>query len=309
MSHSHSHSHHGHDHHGHNHGSIDYNKSFIIGIALNVTYIVVEVIYGLMVNSLALLADAGHNLSDVLGLLIAWAATYLVKRKPTKTHTYGFKKSSILAAFVNSLILLVAIGGIVWEAIGRFTDPQPIQGEVIMIVAGIGVIINTFTALLFVKGKEKDINIRGAFLHMAADAAISLGVVIAGLVIMMTNLVWIDPIVSIVIAVIIFFGTWSLLKESTNLALDAIPKSVDRLEIEDFLENIDGVEEVHDLHIWAMSTTENALTVHLIMPNATVNDDFTTNVAKRLEDQFHIHHTTLQIENGNGDVECKSNCH
>ncbi|MBU1100206.1 MAG: cation diffusion facilitator family transporter [Bacteroidetes bacterium] len=299
----------GHDHsHGHNHAPADFNKAFIIGIALNSSYILIEVIYGLSFNSLALLADAGHNLSDVLGLLIAWGASYLVMKKPTESHTYGFKKSSILAAFVNSLILLVAIGGIVWEAIGRFSDPQPIEGSVVMIVAGIGVIINTFTALLFLRGKENDINIKGAFLHMAADAAISLGVVIVGFLIMKTGILWLDPLVSIIIAIVIFFGTWSLLKESTNMALDAIPRSIDRAEVEKFLNSIEGVEEVHDLHIWAMSTTETALTAHLVMPNGELNDDFTSNVADELKHKHRISHATLQIENGNGTENCKANC-
>jgi len=299
----------GHDHsHGHNHAPADFNKAFIIGIALNSSYILIEVIYGLSFNSLALLADAGHNLSDVLGLLIAWGASYLVMKKPTESHTYGFKKSSILAAFVNSLILLVAIGGIVWEAIGRFSDPQPIEGSVVMIVAGIGVIINTFTALLFLRGKENDINIKGAFLHMAADAAISLGVVIVGFLIMKTGILWLDPLVSIIIAIVIFFGTWSLLKESTNMALDAIPRSIDRAEVEKFLNSLEGVEEVHDLHIWAMSTTETALTAHLVMPNGELNDDFTSNVADELKHKHRISHATLQIENGNGTENCKANC-
>lgn len=299
----------GHDHsHDHNHAPADFNKAFIIGIALNTSYILIEVIYGLSFNSLALLADAGHNLSDVLGLLIAWGASYLVMKKPTETHTYGFKKSSILAAFVNSLILLVAIGGIVWEAIGRFSDPQPIEGSVVMIVAGIGVIINTFTALLFLRGKENDINIKGAFLHMAADAAISLGVVIVGFLIMNTGILWLDPLVSIIIAIVIFFGTWSLLKESTNMALDAIPRSVDREGVEKFLLGIDGVNDVHDLHIWAMSTTENAMTAHLVMPDADINDDFTRGIAEELKYHHNISHATLQIENGNGEKNCEANC-
>lgn len=308
MGHNHSHNQSHSPHHGHDHGPVDYSKAFIIGIVLNSTYIIIETVIGLSVNSLALLADAGHNLSDVLGLLIAWGASYLVQRKPTKTHTYGFKKSSILAAFVNSLILLVAIGGITWEAIGRFSDPQPIEGGMVMIVAGIGVIINTFTALLFVKGKENDINIKGAFLHMAADAAISVGVVIVGLLITTTGMLWLDPFVSIVIAIIIFFGTWSLLKESTNMALDAIPRSVNREEVEKFLNDIDGVQEVHDLHIWAMSTTETALTAHLVMPKGKIDDNFTSNIADELKHHHNISHTTLQLEAGSGDGVCKANC-
>ena len=303
--HSHSHQH----SHDHNHDKItDYNKVFLIGVILNVIYIVVEVIYGLNVNSLALLADAGHNLSDVLGLLVAWGASFLVQKRPTSKHTYGYKKSSILAALLNALILLVAIGGIVWEAIGRFNSPRPINGITMIIVAGIGVIINTLTALLFIKGKENDLNIKGAFLHMAADAAISMGVVLAALIIMWTEALWIDPLISIIIAVIIFFGTWQLLKESTNLALDAVPGSIDQKKVKDFLKNLEGVSDIHDLHIWAMSTTETALTVHLVKPGAEINDSFTNHVAQSLKQKFGIQHITLQIENGNSTEECHTDC-
>ncbi len=290
---------------GHHHHSGDnYNKAFAFGIALNLIYIVVEFIYGLLVNSLALIADAGHNLSDVLGLVLAWVASYLVRKSPTQKYTYGLKKSSILAAFLNALILLVAIGAIIWEAIGRFAKPEIIEGQTIMIVAGIGVIINAVTALLFFSGRKHDLNIKGAFLHMAADAAISFGVVIVGLLLTITNYYWLDPVVSIVIGIIIFFGTWDLLKDSLSLALDAIPKNVDRLAVENYLLSLPEVESIHDLHIWAMSTTENSLTVHITVNDLSVNDDLIKKISKKLEEDFNISHVTIQMEKSYTD-ECK----
>ncbi len=290
---------------GHHHHSGDnYNKAFAFGITLNLIYIVVEFIYGLLVNSLALIADAGHNLSDVLGLVLAWVASYLVRKSPTQKYTYGLKKSSILAAFLNALILLVAIGAIIWEAIGRFAKPEIIEGQTIMIVAGIGVIINAVTALLFFSGRKHDLNIKGAFLHMAADAAISFGVVIVGLLLTITNYYWLDPVVSIVIGIIIFFGTWDLLKDSLSLALDAIPKNVDRLAVENYLLSLPEVESIHDLHIWAMSTTENSLTVHITVNDLSVNDDLIKKISKKLEEDFNISHVTIQMEKSYTD-ECK----
>ena len=292
------------EHHHHITVTDKYNKAFAFGIILNILYIIIEFIYGLILNSLALIADAGHNLSDVLGLVLAWVASYLVKKTPTQKYTYGLKKSSILAAFMNALILLVAVGAIMWEAIGRFGNPQRIEGEVVMIVAGIGVIINSITALLFFSGRKHDLNIKGAFLHMAADAAISLGVVIVGLILTYTDYYWLDPVVSIIIGIIIFWGTWDLLKDSVNLALDAIPKDIDREAIEKYLLSLDGVENFHDLHIWAMSTTENALTVHLTVSDNGIHDELIKKISKKLEHDFKIHHVTIQIEN-KFSAECK----
>lgn len=296
-----------HDHnHSHTHEVKDFGKAFAIGIALNVVYIVVEVIYGLILNSLALIADAGHNLSDVLGLVIAWVASYLVKKSATEKYTYGLKKSSVLAAFLNAMILMVAIGIIIWEAIGRFVEPQQIEGSKIMIVAGIGVVINAATAFLFFSGRKQDLNIKGAFLHMAADAGISLGVVIVGLVLTFTDLYWLDPVVSIVIALIIFFGTWDLLKDSTNLALDAVPKDIDKEGVEDYLNSLPVIESFHDMHIWAMSTTETALTVHVVAKEDCRNNELINKICEELRDKFKIVHTTIQIEKP-GDQDCKQN--
>jgi len=298
MSHSHSHS--------HTHETKDFNKAFIIGIALNIVYIVVEVVYGILVDSLALIADAGHNLSDVLGLILAWAASYLVKKSATEKYTYGFKKSSVLAAFLNAMILLVAIGVIIWEAVNRFSEPREIPGTTIMIVAGIGVIINAITALLFFSGRKHDLNIKGAFMHMAADAGISLGVVLVGLVLTFTNLYWLDPVVSIVIALIIFWGTWDLLKDSTSLALDAVPRDVDKKGVEDYLDSLPEIDGFHDLHIWAMSTTETAMTVHVVVSKKNDRNKLISTISNDLREKFGIVHTTIQTEDA-GEEECTQN--
>ena len=290
----------------HTHEVKDFGKAFAIGIALNIVYIVIEVIYGLIVNSLALIADAGHNLSDVLGLIIAWVASYLVKKSATKKYTYGLKKSSVLAAFINAMILLVAIGIIIWEAIGRFAEPQQIEGTTIMIVAGIGVFINAVTALLFFSGRKHDLNIKGAFLHMAADAGISLGVVIVGLVLTFTNLYWLDPVMSIVIALIIFWGTWDLLKDSTSLALDAVPKEIDKDGVENYFDSMPQLKSFHDLHIWAMSTTETALTVHAVVEDGCSNNELIDKISEDMRHQFNIVHTTIQFET-KGDKVCNQN--
>jgi cobalt-zinc-cadmium efflux system protein len=293
-------------HHSHSPRAKNYNKDFVFGITLNIIYIIVEVVYGIMADSLALIADAGHNLSDVLGLLLAWGASYLVKKSARGKYTYGFRKSSVLAALLNALILLVAIGAIMWEALGRFTSPQIIEGKTVMIVAGIGVIINSITALLFFSGREHDLNIKGAFLHMAADAGISLGVVFVGLILTFSDLFWLDPVVSIVIALIIFWGTWGLLKDSFNLALDAIPAHIDKEEIEDYFESVPEIESYHDLHIWALSTTETALTVHAVVNVLCDRNKLIDKISKQLWDKFHIIHTTIQIED-KGETDCNQN--
>ncbi len=296
---------HNHDH-SHAPAGKDFSKAFAIGVILNLIYIVVEVTYGIIVNSLALIADAGHNFSDVLGLLLAWGASYLVKKSATETHTYGYKKSTVLAAFLNALILLVAVGAIIWEAIGRFAEPQAIEGKTIMIVAGIGVVINTATALLFFSGRKDDLNIKGAFLHMAADAGISLGVVLVGLALTFTNLYWLDPVVSIVIALIIFWSTWGLLKDSVNLALDAVPGNIDKKGVQDYLDTLPEIESFHDLHIWALSTTETALTVHAVIKEKCNRNKAIGKISTDLRHKFNIVHTTIQIED-KGREDCRQN--
>jgi cobalt-zinc-cadmium efflux system protein len=294
----------GHDHHGHSHAPANFNRAFAIGVFLNTAFVVVEVIYGVLANSLALLADAGHNFGDVLGLLLAWGAAWLVKRRPTARHTYGMKRSSILAALLNAAFLLIAVGVIVWEAVQRIAKPEPVFGTTIIWVAAIGIAINAGTALLFMAGRKGDLNLRAAFLHMASDAVVALGVVIAAVAIMATGWLWLDPVVSLVIAVVITIGTWSLLKESVNLALDAVPENVDRHAIEAHLAQLGGVSEVHDLHIWAMSTTEVALTVHLVRPDASLDDALLARVTHDLREKFGIAHATIQFESGDSNHPC-----
>ena len=289
----------------HSHAPKDFGWAFIIGIALNSLFIVTEVVYGLLANSLALLADAGHNLSDVLGLLLAWGASVLARRMPSSRFTYGLRSTSILAAVVNAVLLLTVTCGIAWEAIGRFGQPGTVEGKVVIIVAAIGVAINTATALLFLKGRNDDMNIRGAFLHMAADALISLGVVIAGVIILYTGWVRLDPIVSLTIALVIVFGTWGLLKDSVHLALQAVPQGLPAGNVKAFLENLPGVSEIHDLHIWGMSTTETALTVHLVIPAGHPGDHYVCDVSDVLQEKFRIGHATIQIETGDREAPCK----
>lgn len=299
MSHNHNHSHaHGHGHHGHSHAPEKFGFAFGVGIILNTVFIIIEIVYGLLSDSLALLADAGHNISDVLGLLIAWIAIWLGKKAPTNKRTYGYRRSSILAALFNAVFLLVAIGAIAWEAIQRFSAPESVAGKTVIIVAAIGIVINTVTALLFMSGRKNDLNIRGAFLHMAADALVSVGVVVAGFVILWTGWEWLDPTLSLVIVIVIFFGTWGLLKESLNLSLDAVPEGIDLNQIKDYLSKLPTILEVHDLHIWGMSTTEAALTVHLIRSEIDDNDELLQRLTKELHDQFGIEHATIQIEKG-----------
>ena len=289
----------------HSNNYINYNKAFIIGITLNVIYILVEVFYGLIINSMALLADAGHNFSDVLGLLLAWGASYLAKTATTEKRTYGFRKSTILAAFFNAILLMIAVGAITIEAIRKLILPAPVEGTTMMIVAGIGFFINAVTALLFMKGKEKDLNIKGAFLHMAADAGVSLGVVIAGFVIVSTGWLWVDPVISLVIVLVITMGTWGLLKDSFHLSMDAVPKGIDLKEVGNYLKGISGVTEVHDLHIWAMSTTEIALTAHLVIPEETKDDYFLKKICGELHNRFGIEHSTIQIEKSAQSANCE----
>jgi len=288
--------------HDHAHSLPSNNTAFAVGVTLNLGFVVAEVVYGLSANSLALLSDAGHNLSDVFGLLIAWGAVHLGKSLPTKRRTYGLRRSSILAALINAVVLLVAVGAITWEAAMRVQHPQPVIGETVTWVASLGIVINGITALLFMAGRKHDINIKGAFLHMAGDAAISAGVVVAGLLIAATGWQWLDPLTSIVIGMLIVWGTWGLLRESVNLAMDAVPEGVDLHAVEAYLCRLPGVQSVHDLHIWGMSTTETALTVHLVMPAPPGTDQFLDHMCHELREHFNVDHITVQIEHG--DVGC-----
>ncbi len=306
---SHEHTHqHNHDHHDHSHGHHHHavpssGRAFAIGITLNIIFVIIEVFYGLVANSSALLADAGHNASDVLSLIFAWTATWLATIKPKGKYTYGLRKTTILVSMLNALLLFGAVIFIIIDAVGKLKNPQPVGGTEIMIVAIIGVVINTATALLFMKGQKHDLNVKGAFMHMAADAAVSLGVVIAGLLINLTGLQWIDPLTSFVIVIIIIWGTWRLFIESVDLALDAVPNQIEIDHVREFLLKQDGVEDLHDLHIWAMSTTRIALTVHLVMPNGS-NNQFIAHLQNELNHHFNIEHTTIQIENVSMNDHC-----
>jgi cobalt-zinc-cadmium efflux system protein len=292
-----------HDHH--HHATPDFSRAFAVGVALNVVFVGIEVTYGLIANSLALITDAGHNLSDVLGLLLAWGAIYLAGKQPSLRRTYGYSRTTILASMFSGLLLLAAVVLISWEAINRFFTPSEPVGQTIMVVAGIGVVINSVTAWFFVSGKDHDLNIRGAYLHMAADALISLGVVVSGFVIWKFGLKWFDPLSSLLIAAVIFWSTWGLLRESLNLAIDAVPRDLDPRDVRSWLSAQPGVEGMHDLHIWPMSTTETALTAHLLMPEPPENDEFLHALAFQLQEKFKISHATFQVEQGNGDFPCK----
>ncbi len=297
-SHGHSHGHaHGHSHgHGHSHAPASYGRAFAIGIVLNSVFVGIEAVYGFLSGSMALVADAGHNLSDVLSLVIAWGASVMTARPASSRFTYGYKSSSILAALVNAGLLLVAIGAILIETMRRFYVPAHVEGMTMIVVAGIGVIINTATALLFMSGRKNDLNIRGAFMHMAADALVSVGVVVAGILILLTGKAWIDPITSLIIVAVIAWGTWGLLKDSVKMGLLAVPDGIDEAAVKDHLAGLPGVAAVHDLHIWPMSTTETAFTAHLVMPDGHPGDSFLHGVAQQLDQIFGIHHSTIQVE-------------
>jgi cobalt-zinc-cadmium efflux system protein len=297
----HSHAHdHGHHHGpgGHSHAPKDFGKAFAVGATLNIGFVAAETVAGLMTHSLALLADAGHNLSDVLGLFMAWGAVVLAKKAPGGRHTYGLRKGTILASLTNAVVLLVAVGAIAWEAVRRFADPEPIQTGPVMIVAAIGIAINTATALMFMRGSKDDLNIRGAFVHMAADAAISAGVVVAAAAMWATGWLWLDPVVSLGIVAVIVLGTWGLLRDSLDLALDAAPRGIDPKAVRAWLAERPGVTEVHDLHIWAMSTTETAMTAHLVRPENPDNDQFLHEICGDMARLFKIGHVTIQVESG-----------
>ncbi len=294
--HSHAHTHAG--GHGHAHAPASFGRAFAIGIALNIAFVAVEGGAGLWTGSVALLADAGHNLSDVLGLAVAWGGATLARSAPSKRFTYGLKGSTILAALLNALLLLVALGAILTEAVQRFADPAPVAGLTVSAVAAIGIAVNAITAMLFASGRKGDVNIRGAYLHMVSDAAVSAGVVVAGLLIWQTGLGWIDPIVSIVIAVLIFWQTWGLLRETVEMALGAVPRAVDYDAVDAALAALPGVTRAHHIHIWPMSTTETVLTAHLAMPAGHPGDAFLDSVQAMLRDRFGIGHATLQVEIG-----------
>ncbi|MFL6672745.1 MAG: cation diffusion facilitator family transporter [Massilia sp.] len=303
--HDHDHHHsHGHHHH-HHHAAPDGNtRAFALAVALNTVFVAIEFFYGFIANSTALMADAGHNLSDVLGLLLAWGAAVLAKKIPTRRYTYGLRSSSILAALANASLLMVACGAIALEAVQRLSQPASVAGTTVSVVAAIGVLVNGFSAWLFMAGRKDDLNLRGAYQHMAADAAISLGVVVSGVVIMFTGWSWLDPLVSLVIVLIIVAGTWSLLRESLQLMMAAVPANIDTGEVTRFLAERPGVSEVHDLHIWAMSTTETALTAHIVMPGGYPGDQVIDDIVARLREDFSIHHCTLQVEEGTTDHGC-----
>lgn len=282
--------------HSHTHAPKTFGFAFAFGIALNTLFVIIEAVFGFLGNSTALLADAGHNLSDVLGLLVAWGAAALSQRAPTTRYTYGLKSTSILAALFNAVFLLTAVGAIAWEAVLRFARPEEVAGKMVVIVATIGIVINGLTAWLFASGRKDDINIRGAFLHMTADAAVSAGVVVAGAIILLTSWSWVDPVVSLAICAIIIWSTWGLLKESIRMSLDAVPPGLDIAEVRSFIESLPGIKGVHDLHVWPMSTTETALTCHLVMPAGHPGDDFLMDTAHKMHDRFRIGHVTLQVE-------------
>ncbi len=289
--------------HEHSHAAL--GRAFGLGIALNLAFVGIETFYGLRAHSLALLSDAGHNLSDVLSLALAWVASVLARRTPTARHTYGLRRSSILVALFNALLLLLAVGGIAWEALRRLGSPVTVAGGTMMLVAAIGIAVNAGTALLFVRSQHADLNVRGAFLHMVADAAVSLGVVIAALCLRLTGWLWLDPAISLVIAAVITLGTWRLLRESLNLALDAVPETIDREAVERHLAAQPGVASVHDLHIWAMSTTETALTVHMVLPDGIADDGFYARLSRDLHERFGIDHSTIQVERGSPSQSCE----
>ena len=289
--------HHTHEHQGH-------DRAFAIGIALNLAFVAIETVYGVLAHSMALLADAGHNLSDVLALALAWGASVLGKRGPSQRFTYGLGSTSILAALVNAMLLMLVVGGIAVEAFQRLMNPVPVAGMTVVWVALAGIVVNTVTALLFLRDREHDLNVKGAFLHMAADAAVSLGVVLAAAGMIYSGWTWIDPLMSLAIAAVIIASTWGLLRDSLNLSLHAVPPRIDADVVRGYFSGLAGVGEIHDLHIWGMSTTDTALTVHLVMPAGHPGDRFIAEIAEELHARFGIGHATIQVECGDGLHPC-----
>jgi cobalt-zinc-cadmium efflux system protein len=301
------HDHGGHQH-GHSHAPASFGKAFAIGITLNAGFVILEVVYGLMAHSLALLADAGHNLSDVFGLLLAWGATAWARKLPTARHTYGWQRSSVLAALCNAVFLLVSVGIIGWEAFRRLQSPAPVEANVMIWVSAAGIAVNTVTALMFMAGRKGDLNIRAAFLHMTADAVISAGVVVAGIVIAFTGWLWLDPVVSLVLVVVIIFGTWGLLRDSLNLSLDAVPTGIHLNEVQGYLAQLPGVTEVHHLHVWGLSTSDVALTAHVVLAGGAMDNELLHTINHGLEERFGIGHATIQFEAGGQPVCEKHDC-
>lgn len=285
----------------HDHGTPNYSTAFAVGVALNVIVVVIEVVFGLRARSMALLADAGHNVGDVLGLLLGWTAFILAARKPTRRRTYGFRRVTILASLASAGLLLITVGGIIWESIQRFGAAPKVHTTTVVIVAAVGILVNGGTALMFMAGRKKDLNIKGAFLHMAGDMLVSVGVIVAAVIIHYTGLFVIDPVVGILIGVMVFLSTWGLLRDSIGLAIDAVPGSIDPDKVAEYLESIPGVTRIHDLHIWGISTTQIALTAHLVMPGATADDALHNRIADELHDKFEIVHTTIQVERGDDE--------
>ncbi|MFO7728823.1 MAG: cation diffusion facilitator family transporter [Desulfonatronovibrio sp.] len=283
---------------------MNYNRAFALGVGLNILLVVVGVGFGLLAGSLALIADAGHTLSDVISLLLAWGASLLAARAATKKRTYGLRKATVMASLASAILLLVALGIIVWEAVGRFFDPRPVEGGIVIVVAVIGVIINAAAASLFYKGQKQDLNIRGAFLHMAADAGISAGVVLGGILILSTGWLWIDPLISLIIVVVVFVATWRLLRDSMNYALDAVPADIDISGVQEYLLSHDRVNCLHDLHVWPLSTTEVALTAHVVVNDDTVDNAFLSELQQHLRDHFRIGHATIQVETALSENQC-----
>jgi cobalt-zinc-cadmium efflux system protein len=293
------------------HHYTEYSRAFLVGVLLNVAFVILEAAYGFLAGSLALVADAGHNLGDVVGLLLAWGGTYLARRRRTPRRTYGWRRSTIYAALLNAVFIFLVVGGIALEAVQRLGDPPPTAAATVIVVAGVGVGVNVITALMFASGRHGDLNIRGAFLHMAADAAVSLGVVAAGLAILLTGWLWLDPAASLAISVVILIGTWGLLRDSVNLAMDAVPSDIEPGNVRAYLEGLDGVVEVHDLHIWAMSTTEIALTAHLVQDGSVDPQPLLTEAGEQLHERFGIGHSTLQWERssaGGSEGTCRVPC-
>ena len=303
----HAHHGHGHAHHGHGHHHItptDHGQAFAIAVALNLGFVGIEAAYAVVAHSTALMADAGHNLSDVLGLLMAWGAAVLARRRPTQRFTYGLRSTSILAALANAALLLVACGAIGWEAVLRFSAPPVVAGTTVAVVAAVGIVVNGVSAWLFMRGSQHDLNIRGAYLHMAADAVVSLGVVVGGVLIVWTGWYWLDAVISLAIVSVIVVGTWGLLKDSVRLALSGVPQHIDSGSVERFLQEVPGVQGIHDLHIWGISTTETAMTAHLVMPEGSSDDGVLRDLVTAMRERFNIHHSTFQVERGTMACEC-----
>jgi cobalt-zinc-cadmium efflux system protein len=294
-----------HGHGGSDHAPTDFGRAFAIAAALNIALVVAQVAFGVLANSVALIADAGHNLGDVLGLLLAWGAHGMARWQPTQRYTYGFRSASILAALFNGIVLMVATGAIAWEALQRLSDGEEVGGVTVMIVAAVGIVVNGVSAWLLMAGRKGDLNVRAAFLHLLGDAAISFGVVVAGAAIFVTGWNRLDPLASLVISALIVWGTWGLLREATLMSLDAVPQGIDRATVESYLRGLPGVSDVHDLHIWAMSTTETAITAHLVRPGAGLDDRLLHEVCHELDRRFRISHATLQVEAGDTEHECR----